>query len=101
MLAPLGSSGPSGAAAVWGEQPGAVDLLSLPALFAGTAQKSPLRFCPPLLPPAHVLHGKFPTSFFPGYKVALCAVTELNLERKPAINQKVSGVGAGGLRMSI
>lgn len=100
VFACLGFSTPSGAGAVWGEWPVAVDLLSLTGLFAGTAQKRALTFCPPLLPPAHVRHQKFPT-LFSGYKVVLCAVTELNSERRPAINQEVSGVRAGNLRMSI
>lgn len=69
VLAYLGFSAPSGAAAVWGEWPAPMDLLSLAGLLA---KKRPWTFCLPLLPPAHMWDKKFP-AFFSGYKVALCS----------------------------
>lgn len=79
MLAYLGFSAPSGAAAVWGEWPAPMDLLSLAGLLA-EQRKGLGRFvflsCPQL-----TCGTKSFQPFFQGTKW-LCAVTELNLKRK-------------------
>lgn len=70
-----------------------------PRRFAGRAEKRSLTFCLPLLPPAHLWHKKFPSSFS-GHKVALCR-NQIKFEQKVSHHPEVSGIRAGKLRISI